>query len=290
MVLLKRASGSAHEVSRWIIIVLLFLLPQFVYAYVFFIEPNWVQTKYVKIASPKLARALSGITIIQISDLHIENIGFCEISLIERINALKPDIIFVTGDMLGSREGVTALWNLLSLLEPRFRTYAIFGESDGVISDLAGASQWDRGKASLLTRAVRLNVKGKDDSAFWLVGAPSEEELTKAMSQKQEDEPVLLINHRPDVIKMAALKKVDLVFCGHTHGGQVGIPLLQQLFPYSQRSPYISGLYRVKDTLLYVNRGISSEKGIRFFCRPEITVFQFVPEGKTHYRILPQDK
>ncbi len=287
-------TGRAKEYIKWVVFLLFFTMPQLVYVYSFFIEPNWIQVKYVKIASPKISRALSGIRTIQISDLHVSDMGFREVSLIERINELKPDIVFITGDMVASREGVSALWNVLSLLEPKFRTYAIYGESDGAIGDMNEARQWDETRTSVLEgKSIRLNVKGKEDSAFWLAGAPSEQVLTKAAQDaSSRGEPCIVLSHRPDIVKLAALRKIDLVLAGHTHGGQVGIALLQQLFPYARRSAYIAGLYKVQDTLLYVNSGIASEKGIRFLRRPEVTVFDFVAggtNGQTHFTILPQD-
>lgn len=278
------------EFFKWVLFTFIFTFLQFIYVYIFFIEPNWIKVYHIKIVNPRLSRALSGIKIIQISDLHIENLGYREISLIEKVNKLKPDIILITGDMVGSREGITTLWNTLGLFEPQFHTYAIFGDSDGVIADLRNIKQWDKANTYLLDgKAIRINLKEKEDTAFWLVGA-GDENLNKTICDIPKDEPVIFLSHRPDIIKEAAIAKIDLVLAGHTHGGQVGIPLLYRFFSYAKRSNYICGLYKVKDSLFYVNRGIGSEKSIRFFCRPEITVFEFISKGKMRYRILPQDR
>jgi len=291
MAYLENKSTDTLGFIKWVGFLLLFIVPQLIYVYVFFIEPNWIQVKYVKIVSPRLSRALAGITVVHISDMHIESLGFREVSMIENINAIKPDLILVTGDLIGNREAVGILWNILSLLEPKTHTYAVCGESDSAIDDLRDARQWNATNTSLIDgKLIRLDIKGKGDTAFWLVGSPSEEGLSRVASIALSGEPVIVVNHRPDIVKQAAMKKVDLVVAGHTHGGQVGITLLQDLFPYAKRSPYIAGLYKVKDTLLYVNRGISSEKGLRFLCRPEITVYEFAPEGKMRYQVLSQDK
>ena len=99
------------------------------------------------------------------------------------------------------------------------------------------------------------------------------------------------MSHKPDMVKWAALAGVDLVLAGHTQGGQVGIALIRKLFPYSQKSVYISGLFKIRNTLLYVNRGITSDKSIRFLCRPEITVLDFVAKGQeTKPQVLKQDR
>jgi predicted MPP superfamily phosphohydrolase len=276
---------------KWLLFILITAVLQFLYIDAFYLEPNWIKIEKVKIVNPKLAKSLSDIKIIQISDLHIKELGFREISLIEKINRLKPDIILITGDLIYERQYINNLWKFLKLLEPKFHTYAIFGESDGAIADLKDSPHWDKANTYLLDgKFIRLNLKGKDNSFFWLI-ALSDDELEKNISNISPDEPIILLSHRPNIIKkIALLSKIDLVLAGHTHGGQVGIPFLYRFFPYAKRSEYISGLYKVKNTLLYVNRGITSEKGIRFLCRPEITLFEFDSKGKMNYRILKQDR
>lgn len=275
---------------KWLTFLALVLFLQGIYVYAFFIEPNWIQVRHVKIISNRLSKALSGIKAVQISDLEVSGIGFRELSLIEKINKLKPDIIFVTGDMVASREDIGSLWDLLSLLEPKFHSYCVMGDSDGGISDLNLAGQWDRSNAYVLgNKAMRINLKKEQDFDLWLVN-PGAEALSSVIKDIPKEEPVILLNHWPDIVKEAAIAKIDLVLSGHTHGGQVGVPILRRFFPYAKRSNYIVGLYRVRDTLLYVNRGINSEKSIRFLVRPEITLFEFVPEGRMHFRVLEQDR
>jgi len=284
-------SGRSRDAVVWLIFVALALLLQGLYAYAFIIEPNWVTVTQVKIASPRLARALSGFKVVQLSDLHIEELGFREISVIEKVNRIKPDIVLITGDMVGTREGVRALWSFLSLLEPKEHTYAVFGESDGVIADLRGARQWASANVSLIDgKSLHLNLKGGADTAFWLLGSPSDEELGRVRALNAAGEPVVVVQHRTEQVKQDAVHGADLVVCGHTHGGQVRLPFVDRIFPYARRSPYLSGLFKVKDTLLYVNVGIGSEKGVRFLVPPEITVFTFVPERGSRYRVLPQDR
>lgn len=275
---------------KWAVFILVIIFLQVIYIYIFFIEPNWIRIEHVRIANDKLSRALSGIKVIQISDLEIQNLGYREVLLIEKINKLKPDLILITGDLVGTVEAIHTLWDVLKLLEPKFHTYVVLGDRDGVISDFSFAKQWDKANTYLLDgKAIRVNLKGKDNTYLWLIGKGNKDlkEITQDISK---DEPLILLNHWPDIVKQAAIEKIDLVLAGHTHGGQVGAPLLWKFFPYAKRSNYVSGLYRVRDTLLYVNRGIASEKSIRFFVSPEITVFEFVAEGKMKYRILGQDR
>jgi predicted MPP superfamily phosphohydrolase len=218
--------------------------------------------------------------------------GYREIKLIQLVNKVKPDIILITADLVGKREGLRPLLDILSLLEPRLFTYVIFGDSDGAIEDLKASSVWSKaGVCVIENKAIALDFLNKKDSAFWLIGTTSAEELERLLQGIPRDKPVILLSHSPDIVKEAALRGVDLVLSGHTHGGQVGVDFIRRLFPYSVRSVYIAGLYQVGAALLYVNRGIGSEKELRFLCWPEVTVFSFFPEAApTLPKALKQDE
>ena len=91
-----------------------------------------------------------------------------------------------------------------------------------------------------------------------------------------------LIRHYPDDIYEAAKYNVDLYCAGHTHGGQVALPLYGAIVSYSKLGKrFERGLFKIKQTWLYVNREIGMDGGysprIRFRTRPEITVIDVVP-------------
>jgi len=88
--------------------------------------------------------------------------------------------------------------------------------------------------------------------------------------------------HYPDAIEEAAQHRIDLYCAGHTHGGQVALPFYGAIITLSKfGKKYESGLRRLEDTWLYVNRGIGMEGGpaprVRFCARPEITVIELSP-------------
>jgi predicted MPP superfamily phosphohydrolase len=102
--------------------------------------------------------------------------------------------------------------------------------------------------------------------------------LERAFDGVLPEEPVIMLTHNPDLIDVPALAahKPDLVLAGHTHGGQFGIDFIRKYSDYAERSKYMAGLFRVSDMRLYVNRGLGMKtRRIRFFCRPEVTVFRF---------------
>jgi predicted MPP superfamily phosphohydrolase len=291
MVWLREILDKERGLIKWAAFILVVLLLQFVYVYAFFIEPNWLALERVRIVSPRLARALDGVKIIQLSDLEISGFGFKETTLIDKINKIKPDLILITGDLINEKQYMQALMDILSLTEPKFHTYLIQGNNDGCVGDFRNSKVWARANASFIDgKALRLNLKGKDDSYFWLIGASSWEEIASLTKDIPKNEPVVLMVHYPDLVKQAALTGIDLVLAGHTHGGQVNIPILRKFFPYAKRSNYIAGLYKVRDTLLYVNRGFTSDKSVRFLCPPEITLFDFRSQGRGRApQVLRQD-
>ncbi len=89
------------------------------------------------------------------------------------------------------------------------------------------------------------------------------------------DDLTVLLYHSPDLILEASARRVDLVLSGHTHGGQIRLPLFGPVVTYSRFGrKYASGLFQEGDTTMYVSRGLGFEGGrlprARFLCRPEI--------------------
>jgi predicted MPP superfamily phosphohydrolase len=89
-----------------------------------------------------------------------------------------------------------------------------------------------------------------------------------------EEGAAILMAHEPDIADdVAATRRFDLQLSGHSHGGQMGLPLLRfPLLPKLSRK-YPVGLYRVGKMFLYVNRGLGAHPRFRFACRPEVTIF-----------------
>ncbi|MBU3955989.1 metallophosphoesterase, partial [bacterium] len=116
-----------------------------------------------------------------------------------------------------------------------------------------------------------LRLIGLDDS---LTGY---ENIVKILKDTKKKEVRLLMTHNPDLFEILKLYeyKIDLIAAGHTHGGQVVIPFIgPPLVPSIYGKKYASGFIREKNGLMYVTRGIGTYLlPVRFFCRPEITLF-----------------
>jgi len=110
--------------------------------------------------------------------------------------------------------------------------------------------------------------------------AQDAERLIQAMENALQDTFTLLLYHSPDLIEGAAAHEIDLYLAGHTHGGQIRLPLFGALFTastYGKR--YEMGRYQMGDTTLYVSRGLGMEgmgaPRARFLCPPEVVLVEW---------------
>ena len=251
----------------------------------FFLEPHWISVSHVSIHNPRLAAALKGLKIVQISDLHLQGrLGFKEETLIRRVNRLHPDLIFITGDLVEAEAAAPLVARLFRRLKPRLWSYGVLGNSDKVF--LRGgdfSERWKRAGLSLIGgRSLKMKLGEKP---FWLAGIDFpgygnydvEAELDFIFNKIDSSDPVIFLSYSPDLAPGLAARGADLILSGDTHGGQVSFPGWSRLFQKLGRSRFIRGLYHLGKTSLYVNRGIATkEVPIRFLCPPEITVFTFI--------------
>jgi predicted MPP superfamily phosphohydrolase len=261
----------------------------------FVLEPNWLRVEHVSISDPVLADALGSLTVAQVSDLHFRGApGFLEKEISRALARIDPDVVFFTGDLVSRRLALKEFWSFARGVTPRIWKYAIPGDDDEVlINDRWRDPGWrGAGMALLIDEIVPLRWRGAGGKRVWLVGAGPSFPWGSVREKIPEGEPVVVLAHRPAEVKLAAVSGAHIVFAGDTHGAQLGIAALHRFSSYARRGPYTEGLYRVKDTLLYVNRGTGwKARPMRFFCRPEITVFRFIPSGPMRdLTVLPGDE
>lgn len=249
-------------------------------AYGYFVEPYWLEVTRVHIESPKLPKGSRPIRIIQITDLHSDPTPRLEDRLPQVIAAEKPDLIVFTGDAINSVGGLAVFRRCLTRLASIAPTFSVRGNWDvdyWKALDLFG----NTGARELQAEAVRVDFGGAE---IWVAGVPERTEIRigEVLSKVPAGTFTVFLYHSPDEILAAARQKVDLYLAGHTHGGQVALPIYGALMTDSKFGKrFEAGLYRVDRTWLYVNRGIGMEgKGaprVRFCARPEVTVIEVSP-------------
>jgi len=255
-----------------------------VFADAYWIEPNWLQTEKVVIHDAELAQVLQGIKIVQISDIHVQGgIGYRERDLTAQVNALKPDLLFITGDFFSDKqkeeldiEGA-ALTELIRSFKTTAGIFGVTGNYDHPLSNPSISKDFkvagidiliNENRAVALPNGKILHLAGFHDS--W-----NKRAKLNTFRDIPPGAPVVLLAHDPDNFAEAMGAAVNLFLVGHTHGGQIGIPLLIENSKSAKKSSFMSGLFNKGKTKMYVNRGIGTTHiPIRFFNRPEITIFE----------------
>jgi uncharacterized protein len=250
-----------------------------------------VEVRRVEVPLRRVGATLDGLTLVQLTDLHVgPTIGRADMAaLVETTNALSPDIVAITGDLVDGtvaqlRDSVAPLGDLRA----RYGVFFVTGNHEY----FSGATAWiaEIGRLGIrVLRNERVTI-GEGPSAFYLAGVDDRsaarypdghgEDLETALSGRDPARPVILLAHQPRTVLDAASFGVDLQISGHTHGGQIwpfgALVRLQQRF--------LAGLGRHKDTMIYVSRGTGYwGPPMRLLAPAEITqiVLRGIPDTKS---------
>jgi predicted MPP superfamily phosphohydrolase len=254
--------------------------------YGLFVAPGQVKIESVRLKLGKLSPAFHGIRIVQLSDIHMG--GWMDAERFQRIVDIvmsqQPDLVFLTGDFLighvfnkSSGGYLNDLVNILSPLSKTIPSFAILGNHDYWTNPEAVREMLKASGIVNLTNTVftisrgneHLHLCGVDD--VW----EGEVRLEDVLGQLTDDGAAILLAHEPDFADQSALTgRFDLQVSGHSHGGQVVLPLLgAPILPYLGQK-YPSGLYHVRGMYQYTNRGVGTGRlPVRLNCPPEITLF-----------------
>jgi predicted MPP superfamily phosphohydrolase len=243
------------------------------------------ELRRIELRLKRWPRVLDRYRIVQISDIHIGPILGRDYArwLTARVNALEPDLVAITGDIVdGSVAMLADEVAPFGELRARDGVYFVTGNHD----HYSGARSWTdflRGIGIGVLRNEGLGIeakrgRGAPDARYSLAGVDDHrgdlsmdgggEDLGRALDGLDTERPVLLLAHDPSTFKRASKLGVDLQLSGHTHGGQIWP------FVYLVRLaiPFVAGRYRVGDSELYVSRGTAFwGPPMRLFAPAEIT-------------------
>lgn len=234
----------------------------------FLIEPNWPRLRTIEIKG----RLKSELKVLHLSDLHLEKeMAPRDRWLVEMVERLSPDIIFITGDIhqVGN-DDVASLERVLRHMKAPLGVFACVGYDNLAILRLANPD--------IVYLVDNTAVVQHNSDMIAIAGSPRSrlQELRHLFAKSSYG---IVLEHTPDWTDTAAAVSADLYLCGHTHGGQVRIPFWGAITTKSRTGKkYEAGLYSAGDMFIHTSRGLGMyPPRVRFFCRPEITLIRIVP-------------
>lgn len=251
-------------------------------SYPLFIERFLVEINRYRIPVPNLPAEFNGFTVAQLTDLHYGRLvpfSFLE-DVILKTNNIPKDITVCTGDYVRNRrKEINKIWPLLSELKAPLGVHSVLGNHDHW-ADPDRSIEWLEKSGQNLRHRVRcIERHGKK---LWLAGGGDFEEdhknIDDILSNVPEDDCKIVIAHNPDSADTDFTTRIDLMICGHTHGGQVNIPFLgTPVLPVKNKN-YNYGLKKAtKGHPIFISKGVGSAIcPVRFNCYPEIAVLELV--------------
>lgn len=242
---------------------------------------NPLSVSVIALNSDKIKKTIK---IALVSDLHSCKYGEDQCELVDAITDNNPDIICLTGDIFDDRRSTDNAEIFISEISAKYPCYYVTGNHEFwaaetkfdemmTILEKYGVSRLQNESNVININGQKLNIIGVDD--------PESESFDLSSAKNADKEYYsILLSHRPEYLGDYSLTGVDLVLCGHAHGGQWRIPGIlengiiapnQGLFP-----KYTSGMFTKRDTTMIVSRGLAKESTIvpRFYNRPEIVIIE----------------
>jgi predicted MPP superfamily phosphohydrolase len=234
-----------------------------------------------EVASQKLPESFDGFKIVQLSDLHGAEFGEDGMELVDKVGSLEPDMIALTGDFVTDEGDLAAVEKLAARLVKLCPVYFISGNHEfGSGLAVKVRNILERAGVKYLSNEYLTINRGDDEILLGGVEDPlayadmlSPDELAQKMNDAAPDAFKILLGHRNYWMTEYPELPVDLIFCGHAHGGLIRIPGVggligtdRRLFPDFDAGEYNNGRYT-----LIVSRGLGNSVPIpRVFNRPEI--------------------
>lgn len=245
-------------------------------AWAFWWEPRRLVVRDEGVALPCWRAAPLRVAVV--SDLHVGSPGKNVVQLdrvVQTINAGHPDLILLLGDFViqdvigGKFVSPEEIADHLRPLHAPRGVFAVLGNHDWWLGAPRVASALESAGVHVIDdRAVRMNE-------FWLAGVSDlwegPHDLARALAPIQDDAPVVLITHNPDLFPQVP-NRVCLTLAGHTHGGQVALPLIgRPIVPSRYKQRYAIGHVHERGTDLFVTSGVgTSIVPVRFRVPPEV--------------------
>ncbi|WP_370457221.1 metallophosphoesterase [Corallococcus sp. AB038B] len=231
-------------------------------AFAFVTARGKARVERTTVALKDLGPGLEGLRVVQLSDVHVGPTldGVWLQRVVDQVNALKPDIVAITGDLVdGSVDELRDQMTPLASLKAPLGVYYVTGNHEFYHGARAWMAEVARLGITVLTNehrvvergGARLVVAGVTDHDAGHIDPPLESRPDLALAGAPPDVPRLLLAHQPRTALSLQGLRVDLQLSGHTHGGQI-FPFM---FFVKLQQPVVQGLATVAGTRVYTHRG-----------------------------------
>lgn len=242
------------------------------FAYARWIEPQWIEVTRHRVGAVPLSHP---IRIAHLSDVHTRGVGRREQRVIDLLASERADLVVVTGDIVAQGADRETTRAFLSRLLAPLGVWVVRGNWENWSPKPAERAFYDSVKL-LVNQAARVSDR------LWLAGlddpASGKPDLDATLAGVDPDVYVVALFHSPFYFDRLA-GRVPLALAGHTHGGQIRLPLWGPVWLPRGCGRFLSGWYTAARSRLYVSRGIgTSIYGLRFLSRPEIAIIRLEPE------------
>ena len=237
-----------------------------------------LETRWLRTVPIDLSQSSASLHIVHISDLHYKGDRRYLAEVVRRINGLRPDFVCFTGDVAERRGYLEEALEVMGQI--RAPVFGVPGNHDHWRGDLGQTDRLFRKAGGRLLvntwtswekAGARVILVGIDDMT---AGRPMPEWAFPPLGAC-EGAKVVVLCHSPAIFDRMGDRRFDLGLAGHSHGGQVRLPLLGALTVPRNTGCYSMGLYRTSRGVIYVNPGIGTWwLPLRFLCRPEVTLIR----------------
>lgn len=253
------------------------------------VDTNQIDTKYTTVSGEQIPSAFSDFRIVHISDLQADKFTDAEdiAEYVSMVNELNPDLVVFTGDLVSyGTEYIEPAARELSKIKATYGLYTVIGDHDywaGVKSIKAAYKKYDIN----LMQDENIFIKVDGDSLL-LTGITEvydkkipADSLEKLVTSQKNNQFQILITHQASekVIEAAQKQRYEMILSGHTHGGQLRVPIFftHKSAP-SFETDYLSGVYTIDQMMLNVNNGLGFTLApVRYAAQPSISVIDVIP-------------
>lgn len=267
---------------KWKIIFSIILAIILLLLYMRFIGTSGLSIREYKVKNSNLS-SFYGLKIVHFTDLHYGmSVDDKKLSyLVETINKTNPDIVIFTGDLVDRHTKVTdeiskILIKNLSNIESTYGKYYVKGNHDKVNKSYDSIMTNSNFK-SLTDYEV---IYSKDNKSLFIGGVNVDESLnndtTEALNLNNYDYKIFAL-HYPDKVDEVMKYNFDLIVSGHSHNGQVRLPIIGTIITPENAKKYYDSYYKINDTKLYISGGIgNSVLNFRLFNKPSFNLYRLV--------------